>query len=152
VIMSDVEGANRADEIGNLLVRVYEIHEFVIVETGGLPGLRDAAMLHSAVARPFVTFDGNDLYASDFAKAGALFHSLIKNHPFMDGTKRTAFAATLYFLQTCGYSIPDRFDSDTVVDFCVAIAEENLRLSRGESVVTRNVNDIALWLQRLIGA
>ena len=104
--MSDVEGANRADEIGNLLVRVYEIHEFVIVETVGLPGLRDAAMLHSAVARPFATFDGHDLYASDFAKAGALFHSLIKNHPFMDGTKRTAFAATLYFLQTCGYSIP----------------------------------------------
>jgi prophage maintenance system killer protein len=97
VIMSDVEGANRADEIGNLLVRVYEIHEFVIVETGGLPGLRDAAMLHSAVARPFVTFDGNDLYASDFAKAGALFHSLIKNHPFMDGTKRTAFAARSTF-------------------------------------------------------
>lgn len=88
---------DRADEIANLLIRVYEIHEIIIDETGGIAGLREAAMLHSAVARPFVTFDGQELYSTDFEKAAALFHSLIKSHLFMDGTKRTAFASALYF-------------------------------------------------------
>ena len=46
----------QANEIANLLLRVYEIHEVVIAETGGLPGLREASLLHAAVARPFVTF------------------------------------------------------------------------------------------------
>ena len=78
---------DHADDIGHLLVRVYEIHECIIAETGGIVGLRDAAMLHSAVARPFATFDGAELYPHDFEKVAALFHSLVKSHPFMDGTK-----------------------------------------------------------------
>jgi death-on-curing family protein len=148
--MPDVESADRADEIAHLLVRVYEIHEIIILETGGLSGLRDATMLHSAVARPFVTFDGKELYVSGFEKAGALFHSLIKSHPFMDGTKRTAFAATLYFLKGCGYDIPRRFEVDAVIEFCVSVAEENLRLSRGEKITPRSIGDIAAWFQHLI--
>ena len=100
---------DRADDIGNLLVRVYEIHEIIITETGGLPGFREATLLHAAVARPFTTFGGEELYATDFDKAAALFHSLIKSHPFMDGTKRTAFAAALFFLESLGHPIPQRF-------------------------------------------
>jgi death-on-curing protein len=45
-------------------------------------GIQDAAMLHAAVARPFVTFGGVELYPTDFDKAAALFHSLIKSQPF----------------------------------------------------------------------
>ena len=59
--MPEAENETTADEIAHLLVRVYEIHEIIIAETGGLPGLRDAAMLHAAVARPFATFDGQEL-------------------------------------------------------------------------------------------
>lgn len=71
-----------ADAIGRLLVRVYEIHERVLTKRGGgLEGIRDAAMLHAAVARPFTTFGGGELYPTDFDKAAALFHSLIKSHP-----------------------------------------------------------------------
>jgi death on curing protein len=142
----------RADEIANLLVRVYEIHEIIIAETGGLPGLRDAAMLHSAVARPFATFDGQELYPSELEKAGALFHSLIKSHPFMDGTKRTAFAAALFFLESCGYSLPKRFPLDQVINFCVSIAEENLRQSQGEDIEPRSISEIAVWFQELLRA
>lgn len=142
----------RADEIAHLLVRVYEIHEVIIAETGGLSGLRDAAMLHAAVARPFATFDGQELYPSFLEKAGALFHSLIKSHPFMDGTKRTAFSAALFFLQSCGYSLPTRYPLDEVIDFCVSIAEENLRQSRGEHIAPRSINEIAAWFQKLLGA
>ena len=72
------------NDIANLLVRVYEIHEIVIAESGELPGLRDATLLHASVARPFATFDGEELYPTDFDKAAALFHSLIKNHPFKE--------------------------------------------------------------------
>ncbi|MDZ7291453.1 MAG: type II toxin-antitoxin system death-on-curing family toxin [candidate division KSB1 bacterium] len=149
--MSDEPTHERAEEVANLLVRVYEMHETIIAETGGLPGLRDAALLHSAVARPFATFAGKELYESDFEKAAALFHSLIKSHPFMDGTKRTAFAAALYFLENCGYPLPEQFPITEVVEFCVAIAEENLRQSRGELVTPRSIAEIAEWFRRLLG-
>ncbi|HZF39882.1 MAG TPA: type II toxin-antitoxin system death-on-curing family toxin [Blastocatellia bacterium] len=140
-----------ADEVANLLVRVYEIHEAIISETGGLPGLREATMLHSAVARPFATFGGQELYPTDFEKAGALFHSLIKSHPFMDGTKRTAFAAALFFIESCGYPIPARFPLDEVIDYCVSIAEENLRQSQGENITHRTIPEIAAWFEKLLG-
>ena len=84
--MPETQIGEPADEIAHLLVRVYEIHEIIIAETGGLTGLREPALLHSALARPFVTFGGEELYPSDFEKAGALFHSLIKSHPFMDAS------------------------------------------------------------------
>src|SRR2546425_6653162 len=120
---------DRADEVAHLLVRVYEIHEVILAETGGIVGLREATMLHSAVARPFATFDSQELYPTDFEKAAALFHSLIKSHPFIDGTKRIAFSSALYFLQKYGYVLPEQFPVDEVVDFCVSTAEENLRRS-----------------------
>jgi death-on-curing protein len=146
-----MQSGDRADEAANLLVRVYEIHEVIISETGGLPGLREALLLHSAVARPFATFDGQELYPTDFDKAGALFHSLIKSHPFMDGTKRTAFTAALFFLESCGHAIPKRFPLDEVIDFCVSLAEENLRQSQGEKIEPRTVREIADWFQKLLG-
>lgn len=145
-----MQSEDRADDVANLLVRVYEIHEVIIAETGGLPGLREATMLHSAVARPFATFGGQELYPTDFEKAGALFHSLIKSHPFMDGTKRTAFAAALFFLESCGYAIPARFPIGEVIDCCVSLAEENLRQSRGENITSRTIPEIAAWFQKLL--
>ncbi len=58
-----------ADVIGRLLVRVYEIHARVLEKGGGgIEGLRDASMLHAAVARPFSTFAGAELYRTDFDK------------------------------------------------------------------------------------
>ena len=149
--MSEIQTEDRADEVANLLVRVYEIHELIITETGGLPGFREATLLHSAVARPFATFGGQDLYPTDFEKTAALFHSLIKSHPFMDGTKRTAFAAALFLLESLGYSIPKQFPLDEVVDFCVSIAEENLRQSQGENITPRTIPEIADWFQKLLG-
>ena len=97
-----------------------------------------------------MTFEGRDLYASDFEKAAALMHSLVKSHPFMDGTKRTAFASALYFLESCGYILPERFPIDKVVEFCVSIAEENLRMSHGDEIKTRSILEIAEWLRALL--
>jgi len=149
--MNLIQSEEQADEVAKLLVHVYELHETIISETGGLAGLRDATSLHAAVARPFATFEGNDLYQGDFEKAAALFHSLIKSHPFMDGTKRTAFMAAIYFLEKCGYSIPVRLPVQEVFEFCIAVAEENLRQSLGEIVQPRNIFEIAAWFQELLG-
>lgn len=148
--MASSSSTDPAEAIADLLLRVYEIHERIITRTGGLPGLRDAAMLHAAVARPFATFAGEALYADDFEKAAALFHSLIKSHPFMDGTKRTAFAATIYFLVAQGHTRPQSLPTDEVIEFCLAVAEENSRLALGEPIKPKTIEQIADWFRRLL--
>lgn len=139
-----------AEDVGHLIVQVYAIHEVVIQETGGMEGLRDGAMLHAAVARPFATFAGEELYEDDFEKAAALFHSLIKSHPFLDGTKRTAFLAALYFLADRGYVIPQHLPKDEAIRFCLALAEENLRLATGEISQTLTIAAIAAWFRWIL--
>lgn len=67
------------------------IHNILIEKFGGLKGIRDSALLDSALKRPFQTFDQRELYPSSIDKAAALFESLIINHPFMDGNKRIAY-------------------------------------------------------------
>ena len=66
-------------------------------------GLRDRALLESAVARPFHSAFGEDAYPSILDKGIALFHSLIANHPFADGNKRTAVTAFDHFLLANGF-------------------------------------------------
>ncbi len=83
--------------------QVLFIHSRLIDTTGGAHGIRDTGLLQSAVARPLVTFEGKELYSDIFHKAAALFESLIKNHPFLDGNKRTAITSAALFLQLNGY-------------------------------------------------
>lgn len=78
--------------------QVLFIHYRLIEETGGSHGIRDVALLQSAVARPMATFGGDDLYPDIFSKSGALMHSIIKKHPFVDGNKRTSITAASLFL------------------------------------------------------
>ena len=75
-----------------------EIHRRVIESTGGSDGIRSIPLLDSAVARPQATFGGIDLYPALPEKAAALLHSIISNHPFVDGNKRTGFTAMDVFL------------------------------------------------------
>ena len=72
-----------------IIDEVFELHEKSILDYGGSRGLRDIGLLQSALARPFQTFGGEDLYPTIFEKAAALGESLIVNHPFIDGNKRT---------------------------------------------------------------
>ena len=77
---------------------VIRIHEILIERFGGASGLRDKGALESALARPFATFEGKDLYPDFNSKASALIESLVVNHPFNDGNKRIAFTITRLFL------------------------------------------------------
>lgn len=81
------------------------IHARLITETGGEHGVLDLGLLQSAVARPQATFDGQDLYPDLFLKTAALLESLIGNHAFVDGNKRTAITAAGLFLRLIGYHL-----------------------------------------------
>lgn len=78
------------------------LHARLIAETGGSHGLREINLLLSAVGRPHATFEGRDLDPDIYHKAAALLDSLIRNHPFIDGNKRTAIAAAAIFLRQNG--------------------------------------------------
>ena len=77
----------------------------LIAETGGEHGIRDLGLLQSAVSRPQAVFEGNELYPDIHQKAAALLESLINNHPFVDGNKRTGITAAAMFLKINNYSI-----------------------------------------------
>lgn len=70
---------------------VLEIHAILIEEFGGANGIRDKALLDSALNRPFQTFDGTELYPTPMDKAAAILESVVKNHPFSDGNKRMGY-------------------------------------------------------------
>ena len=81
------------------------MHKHSINDYGGADGIRDVGLLKSAIARPFQTFDGEDLYPTFFEKAAALGESLIINHPFIDGNKRTGMAAMYALLIDHGFKL-----------------------------------------------
>jgi death-on-curing protein len=84
---------------------VLRIHARAIDQFGGDAGVRDRGLLESALAQPRAGFGGEALYPSLAEKAAALAFSLVMNHPFADGNKRTAFGAMMRFLSRNGYTI-----------------------------------------------
>jgi len=109
------------------------LHEFSIIDYGGSKGIRDRGSLSSALSRPFQTFDGAELYPGPIEKAAALGESLIINHPFIDGNKRTAFLAMLALLKEYGREIS--VDETEVYSFIIS-------MSTGE----KRFEEIVAWL------
>jgi death on curing protein len=81
---------------------VRAIHRAVIAAHGGRSGIRQTALLESAVAAPQASFEGNRLLATPVEIAAAYLFYLCRNHPFVDGNKRCALAACLVFLDAHG--------------------------------------------------
>jgi death on curing protein len=107
-------------EVKYPLVRdVIDIHEIMILHYGGSSGLRDAGLLESALASPRQTMFDQELYPDIAAKAAILLIGLLKNHPFVDGNKRTAFITTLRFLEMNGYTLAASHDE--LYDFILSI-------------------------------
>jgi death-on-curing protein len=107
----------------------------MIKRFGGLPGVRDLELIESAVGRPQATFEGDDLYKTIFSKAAALLQSLLKNHPFADGNKRTALTSAGILLKLNGYQLMN--DHANEVNFTLKV--DNKQLS---------VEQIAGWLEK----
>jgi death-on-curing protein len=87
------------------LAQVVEVQQDLLGAFGGLAGIRDRAGLESAVARPAMTFGGEDLYPDLAAKSAALMHSLVLNHPFIDANKRVGAAAAELLLDINGIAL-----------------------------------------------
>lgn len=88
--------------------------------------VRDIKLLESATARPTHTLTGKDAYPTLTRKAAALTHSLVQNHCFVDGNKRTAFIAAVVFLELNGYKLKAK--QEDVVKFMLDIANKTLDL------------------------
>lgn len=82
--------------------KVILLHQLIAQETGGAIGIRDEALLDSALESVYATFDGNDLYPSKEEKAARLGYALISNHAFVDGNKRIGMYVMLTFLEVNG--------------------------------------------------
>ena len=79
---------------------ILQLNEYSINDFGGSQGIRDNGLLESAIARPYQTFGGEDLYLTIYEKAAAIGESLIINHPFVDGNKRTGLLGLLLMLHS----------------------------------------------------
>ena len=96
-----------ADTLFLTLAEVIEIHADQIRRYGGRAGLRDLALLESALAQPEASFAGEWLHGDLYAMAAAYAYHLCQNHPFIDGNKRTGLAAALVFLELNGITVLD---------------------------------------------
>ena len=105
------------------LNEVLDVHRQVMAQSGGAEGLMYLPALESALAQPQMTFDSADLYPTLVDKAVALGYALIKNHPFLDGNKRTGHAAMEVFLVLNGYEIRASVDEQERVILQVAASE-----------------------------
>jgi death-on-curing protein len=115
--------------------QVLFIHARLIAETGGQHGVRDLDMLLSALGRVQASFNQEDLYPDLFIKAAALMDSLIRNHPFLDGNKRTGITAAGLFLLRNGYHL--RVESDYLVEMTMRVAQSQIE-----------VPELAFWLEK----
>ena len=110
------------------LEEILIIHEDQIERYGGTSGIRDLALLDSAILRPQTTFSGKDLYETLFEKAASLMHSLIMNHAFIDGNKRTGAVSTFIFLELNNLQISVK--ESELVDSVLRIEKEKWKINR----------------------
>ncbi len=100
--------------------KVLLLHKLIAQETGGSIGVRDEALLESALENAFSGYDGVEFYPSKEEKGARIGYSLISNHAFVDGNKRIGMYVMLTFLEVNGIRI-DCTDDD-IVEAGLAVA------------------------------
>lgn len=117
------------------LEHIITIHSNQIDGYGGSHGIRDISLLESAVFRPQTTFGGEEMYESIFDKAAALVQSIIMNHAFLDGNKRTGMVSGIIFLEINRYSLV--VSQKELVKTAIRIAKKEM-----------GIVEIAGWLKK----
>jgi death-on-curing protein len=117
------------------LPEVLEIHQDQVTRYGGASGIRDIELLKSALGMPSATYGGQFLHTDIFEMAAAYLFHLVKNHPFVDGNKRTGAVAALIFL------VLNNFDFDAPED---DFAKMVLAVVRGDL----DKADVAVFIRR----
>ncbi|HEY4612302.1 MAG TPA: type II toxin-antitoxin system death-on-curing family toxin [Bacteroidota bacterium] len=119
---------------------VIKLHDSIVEQFGGLPGIRDEKLLSSALERPFTGLsDGTEFFPAIERKAAVLLHSLIQFHPFIDGNKRTAVAITQIYLRVSGFSW--NYTQTEIVDFALDIANSVLNLDSISDWISKRVSN-----------
>jgi death-on-curing protein len=118
------------------LNQVLRLHEALLEQSGGGPGLRDLGRLEAALAQPKASFGGDDLYPTLVEKAAALCFSLVQGHPFIDGNKRIGHAAMEVFLVMNGYELTASVDE-----------QESVILALASGQLTRE--ELTQWVQKV---
>ena len=113
--------------------KILLLHQVMAEATGGDVGVRDDALLESAIENIYATFDGIELYPSKEEKASRLGYSLISNHAFVDGNKRIGMYIMISFLELNGIRIDA--NNDDVVKLGLSVASGNA-----------NYDDILNWI------
>jgi death-on-curing protein len=113
---------------------VLRAHEISLIKYGGGEGIRDEGGLLAAIARPYATFDQQELYPSTIEKATAIFENLIINHPFIDGNKRTAYILMKAILNEDGLDV-------------MASDDEKYKMTIAASSGKIRFDEIKLWIE-----
>ena len=100
--------------------KVLLLHKLIAEETGGSVGIRDEALLESALENAFSGFGGQEFYPSEEEKGARLGYTLISNHAFVDGTKRIGMYVMLTFLEVNGIRLD--CTNDEIVEVGLAVA------------------------------
>ena len=114
---------------------VVKLHEKLIVATGGSHGVRDIGLLESAVQGCNQTFDDTELYPTIIEKAARMAYTLCKNHPFVDGNKRTAVTSMLVMLRLNGINLS--YTQQELIALGLGIADSNIEYK-----------EILVWLKK----
>jgi death on curing protein len=121
--------------------QVLFIHARLISETGGVHGVRDLGLLLSAISRPEATFDGKELYPGLNQKAASLLQSLVGNHPFVDGNKRTAITSVGLFLLINGWRL--NVENQEMVEFTLRCAQRLVSLDQIAAWFETNLENLS---------
>jgi death-on-curing protein len=105
---------------------VKAIHREVLRAHGGSAGIRNEALLESAIAAPQATMMGKPLISDPIEMAAAYLFYLCRNHPFIDGNKRTALASCLVFLEANGFISNPKLPTDDWEAFVLDLASSKL--------------------------
>lgn len=104
--------------------KVLLLHKLIAEETGGSVGLRDEALLESALETVFAGFDGQEFYPTKEEKGARLGYSLISNHAFVDGNKRIGMYVMLTFLEVNGIRL--ECTDDEIVQVGLSVADGSM--------------------------
>lgn len=102
-------------------IDVLSLHEMMHRATGGASGIRDIGTLESALYHAYASFEGKDFYPTVEEKAARQVYGIIRNHPFLDGNKRTGLFVMLVFLELNDIKL--KFSRSELVKLGIGIAE-----------------------------
>lgn len=118
---------------------VLSLHNKMYKATGGTPGIRDIGALESALYHAYASFEGKDLYPTVEEKAARQVYGIIRNHPFIDGNKRTGLFIMLVFLELNGIRL--KFSQYELIQLGIGIAEGKASSKYIKKWISRHKSD-----------